>query len=82
MAAIVAMTVASAVVDAEDTVDASNDTADTRTDRASDGTTHRASRAVALANALVCAAFHTANDTLRMGRDRQRENSQRGGYEC
>lgn len=70
MTAIVPMTIASAIVDAEHTVDATNDTADAGTYRASDRTANRACRTIAFANAFIRAAFHTPDDALRMGRNR------------
>ncbi|MBV5269631.1 MAG: hypothetical protein JZU55_06650 [Afipia sp.] len=75
--AIMAMTVASAIVDAEHAIDAANDTADACTHRTTDSTAHRPCRAIALANAFVCAAFHASDDALRMGRDRHCEDCQR-----
>jgi len=77
LVAVMTMTVAAAVVDAEHTVHASDDAADTGSACPADSTTDRPCRAVAPVGAFRRAAFHASDDALRMRRDRQRQDSQR-----
>jgi hypothetical protein len=63
---IMTMAVAAAVVDAEDAVHASNNTADTRAHCAADDTTNRPCCAIAPIDTLIRPAFHASEDTLRM----------------
>jgi len=79
LVAIMTMTIAAAVIDAEHAVHASDDTADTRSNRAADDTTDRSCCAIAPVDTFICAAFHAPKDALRMRRDRQRQDSQRCG---
>jgi hypothetical protein len=75
-AAIMAMTIAAAVVDAEYAVHTSDDSAHTGSDGAADDAADRSGRAIAAVGTLVCPAFHASENTLRMRRDRQCKDRQ------
>ena len=60
------MTVMPIATNPEDAVDGTHRAADTGADRAANDGAHRTGRAATLAHALLRAAFHAADDALRM----------------
>lgn len=78
---VVAVAITAAVVNSEHAIDASDDSADARTDSAAHSTADRSSRTVAAISAFIGSAFHTPDHTLRMRGDGQRQNGQRRGDE-
>jgi hypothetical protein len=75
------ITVMPIAIDPEDAVDGTHRAADTGADRAANDRANRACRAATLARAVMRAALHAADDTLRMPgmrNDKQRKNERRG----
>jgi hypothetical protein len=66
MVAVPMMTVIPIATDPEHAIDGTHRAADTGADRAANDGTHRTGRAAALVRALLSAALHAADDTLRM----------------
>lgn len=66
LVAVMTMTVAAAVIDSEHTVDASHDSADTRSNCAADDATNRPCCTIAPVDTFVCAAFHAPENALRV----------------
>jgi hypothetical protein len=81
MMAVPMMTVIPIATNPEDAIDGPHRAADTGADRAANDGAHRACRAATLVRALLRAALHAADDTLRMagmGNREQRENKRCG----
>jgi hypothetical protein len=66
MVVMVPMTVMPITSNPEDAVDSAHRAADTGADRAANDGAHRAGRAATLVRAVLSAALHAADDTLRM----------------
>lgn len=71
-------TVAAAIVDAQHTIHAADDTADTGSDRTANCAAHGTRSAITPVNAFPRAAFHAVDDALGMRGDRQGQQRQRG----
>jgi hypothetical protein len=67
------MTVIPIAADPEDAIDGADRAADTGADRAANDSAHRACRAATLVRAVLSAALHAADDTLRMPKTGNRE---------
>lgn len=75
------MTVMPIATNPEDAIDGTHRAADTGADRTANDGAHRACRAATLARAVMGAALHASDDTLRMPgmrNDQQRESERRG----